>query len=151
GGRAHGRDRVHGGGGARVARVQPDRVLHRAPVGADVVPGRPVELVDRERYTGAGRRDGRQGGGRAELGGQRGVQGGRHRRPGRVERAGHRGEQRVRLQLLGAGGERRRVLPDRIGETEDQAGRVGRRLREVAGQQRLARGRVAARGRGGVA
>ncbi len=43
------------------------------------------------------------------------------------------------------------MLPDRIGETEDQAGRVGRRLREVAGQERRARGRVAARRRGGVA
>ena len=43
------------------------------------------------------------------------------------------------------------MLPDRISETEDQAGRVGRRLREVAGQERRARGRVAARRRGRVA
>ena len=120
-------------------------------VRADVVRGRAIELVGRQWHFGAGWGDWGQGTGRAELGVQGRVLSREHRCARRVERASHGGEQAAGLELAPGCGECCRVLPDRLRETEDQAGRVCRRLREVAGEKAGTRRGVAARRRRGVA
>src|SRR5205823_2723789 len=115
--------------------------LHGVPVRGDELPGGPVRLVDLDRYGCAGRWRGGQRLGGAEpavqagevIGGQRGAVG--VQRPGDKVQYGCRGE--LPLRGLQAG----RVLPDRGGEVQHQAVRVGRG-RVVRGDRRGTGGRV---------
>src|SRR4029077_1683258 len=101
---------------------------------ADVQGGRAVQLVGERRDVRAGRRGSWQQLRWPELVVQGGELGRRKRRAIRVQRAGHRGEQPAGLELAPGRLEGLQVVPCGLLELVDDVRRVGRRVREVGGE-----------------